>query len=516
MIDPQAITVAQRALGRQLARLRKAAGLRQADLATLILTSRSGVANVETGHNRGSLDFWTRADRALKAGGDLIRGYQEVMTLIRQRDADDAHAAAAVRSAATGELTRGVVAAGAVEPRPSGRLASILTGTLVIDESRAPSNAGGQVSQVLIAPAGRFFDGLAIDAQVYPAVDDGRIVTAVPAGFVDDQFLRRPRRALVVGVTDDQGGWRPFGLDSRQARRRLMKGGRGSRLLMPPAYALDDLTLGILWAVANLDEALLNDDGLLAHLQSELARYETLPQSAAGRDMAGDLTEVSRMWLGSDFCARHILRHLPDATDIPLFWTREQRGEEASTWLLFAHKYDYLRAVADRFGPAGLSRAFCIPPETVAASPRAERILLLLAAALMESFSIRVEVCTDPEYSSVEGFVLDDRKAIVANWVGADGIWQVGVTTSRPAIRNYADITGYSRTHSVVEGSSPARRLRLLADYLELDWPRLITRTSELSEYGCAGVAEPRSRLLSVSGADRACRYLAKIGTETD
>ncbi len=318
MIDPQAITVAQRALGRQLARLRKAAGLRQADLAALILTSRSGVANVETGHNRGSLDFWTRADRALQADGDLIRGYQEVMTLIRQRDADDAQAAAAVRSAATRGLTPAVVvASGAVQPRPSGRLASILTGTLVIHESSAPSNAGGQVSQVLIAPAGRFFDGLAIDAQVYPAVDDGRIVTAVPAGFVDDQFLRRPRRALVVGVTDNQGGWRPFGLDNRQARRRLMKGGPGARLLMPPAYALDDLTLGILWAVANLDEALLNDDGLLAHLQGELARYETLPQSAAGRDMAGDLTEVSRMWLGSDFCARHILRHLPDATDIP-------------------------------------------------------------------------------------------------------------------------------------------------------------------------------------------------------
>ena len=86
MIDPQAITVAQRALGRQLARLRKAAGLRQADLAALILTSRSGVANVETGHNRGSLDFWTRADRALQAGGELVRGYEEVMTLIRQRE----------------------------------------------------------------------------------------------------------------------------------------------------------------------------------------------------------------------------------------------------------------------------------------------------------------------------------------------------------------------------------------------------------------------------------------------
>src|SRR5262249_3349401 len=195
------------------------------------------------------------------------------------------------------------------------------------------------------------------------------------------------------------------------------------------------------WAVANLDEALLNDDGLLAELQGELARYEALPHSAAARDMASDLTAVSQMWLGSDFCARHILRHLPDATEIPVFWTREQRGEEASTWLLFAHKYDYLRTLADRFGSTGLSRAFCIPSDAVSTSPPAERTLLLLAAALMESFSIRVEVCADPEYSSVEGFVLDgERTAIVANWVDADGIWQVWLIGNRPSIRHYRHI----------------------------------------------------------------------------
>lgn len=45
------------------------------------------------------------------------------------------------------------------------------------------------------------------------------------------------------------------------------------------------------------------------------------------------------MWLGSRFCAGHILRHTDTLTDIPAFWTREQRGEEASTSLLFAHKY---------------------------------------------------------------------------------------------------------------------------------------------------------------------------------
>jgi hypothetical protein len=197
-----------------------------------------------------------------------------------------------------------------------------------------------------------------------------------------------------------------------------------------------------LWAVANLDQALLNDDGLLATLQQQLAAYDALPQSSAGRDQSADLTTVSQMWLGSDFCARHILRHLAEGSTCPAFWTREQHGEEASTWLLFAHKFHYLQAVTDRFGATVLSRAFCIPTDAVAGSPRPERILMMLSAALMESFAIRVEVCADPEYAAVEGFVLEPtRRAILANWVSADGIWHVDVTADRPAIRGYADVS---------------------------------------------------------------------------
>ena len=56
-------------------------------------------------------------------------------------------------------------------------------------------------------------------------------------------------------------------------------------------------------------------------------------------------------------------------------------------------------------------------------------LLLPLAVALMESLGIRGEVCDEPEYTAMQGFVLDRHKsAIVANWVGTDGIWQVDVT----------------------------------------------------------------------------------------
>lgn len=260
------------------------------------------------------------------------------------------------------------------------------------------------------------FAGSTVAALAFPAVTDGRVLTAVPDGLARGRFLRRPQRGLVVGIADGRTdtGARMFALDSRQARRRLTKAAPRARLVMPEAYALDDVTLGLIWAVANLDDALLSDDTLLAEGQRQLARYDALDRSAAGRDSASDLATVSQAWLGSDFCARHILRHTADLTELPVFWTREQRGEEASTWLLFAHKYAYLQAVTSRFTATDeqVIRAFCVPPEVVATSPVPERVLLLLAAALMESFGIRVEVCPDPEYTAVDGFVADHKRRL--------------------------------------------------------------------------------------------------------
>lgn len=174
----------------------------------------------------------------------------------------------------------------------------------------------------------------------------------------------------------------------------------------------------------------------------------------------------------------------------PSFWTREQRGEEASTWLLFAHKYAYLQQSAGT--DTTLTRAFCVPSSAVAASARPERILLLLAVALMESFGITVDICAEPEYAALPGFVFDGhRHAIVANWVGADGIWQVDLRDTTPLLREFADATGYAHAHSVITADTPGGRLRALADYLDLDWSWLVRRCHELGEYGSAGIAQP-------------------------
>lgn len=483
-IEPAAVQLAER-----IRRHRLALDLSHAQLAVAVGYSREYVRRAES-PRKGlpSADLVRALDHALGTDGALLALREKADMARRAR-----------RRTRTSALVAGV-------PLPVAAPVAGVPG-LVLDGDRG---ADGEVA--VQAPAGRFFAGTEIAARAFPASDDGRILASVPTGFAEDAFLRRPQRGLVIGVTSGESGPGLFGLDNRQARRRLAGTPDQARLLMSRAYALDDLTLGILWAVANLDEALLDDDALLDDSRGQLAVYEGSPRSAAGREIAADLASASGMWLGSQFCANHILRHIDSLTDLPAFWTREQRGEEASTWLLFAHKYNYLRRCGGTYpgGHAAPTRSFCVPPAAVTDSSQPERILLLLAMALMESFGITVDVTAEPEYAAVPGFVFDGhRHAIMANWVGTDGLWQVDVTDAAPLLREFADATGYAHAHSIAAADTPGERLRALADYLELDWPWLVRRCAELGEYGSAGIAAPRSRLLSTDGVDQACRFLA-------
>ncbi len=381
-----------------------------------------------------------------------------------------------------------------------------------IASSIATRSGEAEIEAIALA-GGRFFDGAMIQTLSLAAVEDGTLATAVPAAAMDFS-LPGPARCLLVSTSGSNSSGRSYGLDVRTVRRYLRRaGGVSARVPVPAAYELDDLALGMLWAVANVDESLLGDDALSDRHRRNSSGYEVLDRSAAALEEADGLSTVSRMWLGSDFCARHITRHSAALTGAPTFWTREQTGEAASAWLLFAHKYDYLQQQADRLGAVGqLRRAFCVPPGAVAGSPRWERVLLLLAVALMESFGVRTEVSSDPDYAAVEGFVLDgQRRAIVANWVDAAGIWQVDVTSRPGVLREYADITGHAAARSVTSATTSRGRVRAFADYLGLDWNWLTSRCAELGECGTAGLIEPRSRLLSTMGLDRACRYVGGL-----
>ncbi len=196
-----------------------------------------------------------------------------------------------------------------------------------------------------------------------------------------EEFLRTPYRTLLLGV-DTRTQPRVYALDARAARHQLSARPYADAVVsIPSAYELDDLTYGLLWAASNLDDCLLSDDAALIQNHRKLDTYQRLRSSEVTREVAGDLTHYSHAWLGSAFCARHILRNFGRLGDLPLFWTREQRGQEACTWLLFSHKLTYLRATSRYFGSTPMVRVFCVPERAVRDSPPFERILLFLAVA---------------------------------------------------------------------------------------------------------------------------------------
>jgi hypothetical protein len=360
-------------------------------------------------------------------------------------------------------------------------------------------------------PASRAVEGAVLQLQLHDAeAADGRALATVKNVLRWEEFSRGTSRGLLVAASQSPEGPRFFAIDSREAARRAAHNGTPA-VVIPDAYELDDLTFALLWAWASLDTGLQMDDQELTMAVGELVPYESLPSSAVSREAAAGLGMTSQIWLGSDFCARHILRNLNDVPAPPAFWTREQTGGEACPWLLFEHKHAYLRATQDRFGQNSLSRMFCVPHSAVASSAPFERVLLLLAVALMEATGIHVKVCDDPAYSDVEGFVLSGHDtAIIANWVRGEGIWHVDTARRPSVLSDFREASGHASAHSVIEAETPAGRLQALARYLDVDWAWIQDRCRTLARVGTAGLLRPRSRYISTAGVDTACSYLGQ------
>jgi hypothetical protein len=76
------------------------------------------------------------------------------------------------------------------------------------------------------------------------------------------------------------------------------------------------------------------------------------------------------------------------------------------------------------------------------------------------------------------------QNAIIADWVGGEGMWHVDLTRMPSSIRQFEDVVGDVATDSAIEAHSSARRLAALADYLELDRGWLIRRCAEIGSTG--------------------------------
>jgi transcriptional regulator with XRE-family HTH domain len=465
------------------------------------------LSNVATGRKPLTPSLAASLDRAFETGGTLTA---YALRLEREHPRPPGPDRTRRRSGAMRAASRPVPAATGLacdalrERWPGIRLSRVLSGY--------------GADWIMDLPPGRLLDGggqMALKIQpVMTAADGGAFL---PVGDLPLAQLKTPRHGMLLGADERDGDTAPrlLALDLRRVRLEISRAGDiPSAVNVPQACELDDLGYAILWAVAGLDDALLADDNELDERHRQLRAYEQMPESSVGRKAAAGLTSAARMWLGSSFCAGHVLRNLSEPAASPVFWTREQTGEEACTWLLFRHKLDYLTRISALYGRTGqpLIRGFCIPEQVTQTLPRWERVLLWLAAALMESLGIRVKICADPGYAGTDGFVLvPGDRAVIATWIRAEGIWYAGQTTRAPDLRTFSEVAGYAAAHSVIEDATPAGRLRLLASYLSLDWNWLTRRCAGLGQVGCARLIQPHSRLLSTRGVDTALRFAGEL-----
>lgn len=450
-------------LGTVVKLFRKHTGLSQAGVARMVNIDQAEVSRLERGlkqiRDRRQFVQWTNA----------LGVPEELLGLL---PAADPHIPASAGRPGTAGVRAGGYAA-----LPEG------PGQLLLPAGRSVSTTA---LPVLTLPAASFLgDSLRLDSR--PELDAWRTM---------------PMRALVVANRTVNGAVRQFVADARTSG---IRGTASDPVDIPAAYELDDLTYGILWAVSGFEAALLGDDQALHATTAFTASPGSPVASGHG------LTEVSRMLIGSETAARYILGHRDHLGDTPVFWTREQRGEEAATWLFFRHKYRYLERMSPRRPDGGSGRGFCVPETAVASSPAYERVLLFLAIALMESFGIRTWVTDDGGFAHTDGFALSHgRRVVIASWVRTDGRSHLAVTARPSALRTFADVTGHVSRHSATAAGQTGQRLAATAAYLGLDVSWLGRRCSQLSVVGTERLARPRSRLLGLEGLEAACRFVAE------
>jgi DNA-binding XRE family transcriptional regulator len=85
MVDEDQISEARRTLGHRLAAFRQAVGYGQEEFASRVHYSRSSLANVEIGRQRGTPAFWKLCDELLQTGGVLAADFASIEALGRRR-----------------------------------------------------------------------------------------------------------------------------------------------------------------------------------------------------------------------------------------------------------------------------------------------------------------------------------------------------------------------------------------------------------------------------------------------
>ncbi len=132
------VAVLLRELGRQLAALRREAGLTQENLGALTTFSRSTVSVAEIGRQPHARDFWAACEKALDSGGVLAAGFDQIGAV---REAEERAAACAAQEA---REARALAALAAAQLR-----GGVAAGVTAVQSSHARIAAAGSRSSPL-------------------------------------------------------------------------------------------------------------------------------------------------------------------------------------------------------------------------------------------------------------------------------------------------------------------------------------------------------------------------------
>ena len=149
-VSPEQIREAWRDLGRQLAEWRKAAALTQHQLTALTWHSRSSIANIETGRQTATRQFWEQVDRELGGDGVLVKAFAQADDLTRDyaEQTRAAHQAQANEDRPVNVIAVIVVVIAVAPSQPCGRANRF-------PPQSATTNSGGNLLGATVMPPAR-------------------------------------------------------------------------------------------------------------------------------------------------------------------------------------------------------------------------------------------------------------------------------------------------------------------------------------------------------------------------
>lgn len=295
--------------GGELRRLRQQRGLSLKKFAQLVHYDPGYLSKIENGSKPPTATFAARCDAGLETGGLLSALVPAPLDHKPPRIAHEVKAPVVIdgqpvllpiRANGQFNLTTG----GDENRSAEADLTQALSHDLPGSSATMVLNRAGIAWQWEL-PGGRAFGGATLPAHLGEASWSTHH-TAVIA----DQRLRplrefissAPRGVIMASIPGESISSHVL-LDVVAARKQTPS----RAVTIPQAFKADDLTLGILWALSNLDEALLNDDGTLAQARQHVRSPAELGHSAIPSNELAELSAVSQMWLGSESCARFII-----------------------------------------------------------------------------------------------------------------------------------------------------------------------------------------------------------------